>query len=100
MNYIKLSTLEFPLYEGDVRIDHPEIGKDFVCPDTYATVNINEKPSYNIATQKTVFGAPFEKDGEWFVDVLVVELTEEEKQFITKNPFEPTEDPIKVEVLL
>ena len=30
--YIKLATREFPLHQGDIRLEHPEIGADFIGP--------------------------------------------------------------------
>ena len=29
--YIKLATREFPLHQGDIRLEHPEIGEEFIC---------------------------------------------------------------------
>lgn len=94
MNYINLLTLEFPRYEGDIRLDHPEIGEVFVCPETYAPVTVSEEPSFDVYTQKIVFGAPYLNNNEWFVDLLVVELTDEEKASKKLKPSEIETNPI------
>jgi len=36
--YRKKSTGEYPRFQGDVRLEHPEIGDVFICPDTYEPV--------------------------------------------------------------
>ena len=63
--YIKLSTLEYPRHEGDIRVDHPEIGAEFVCPFTYAPVEWVDAPQYDLATQRVSEGAPELVDGKW-----------------------------------
>jgi len=85
MNYINLLTLEFPRYEGDIRHAHPEIGKEFVCPSTYAPVTVLPIPAINDQNQKTQFGTPYENDGQWRVDLVVVDLTNEEKAMRNKK---------------
>jgi hypothetical protein len=76
--YIKLSTREFPLYQGDVRLDHPEIGEEFICPDTYAEVAWTEPPSYDPITMRRGYDAPIKVDNKWFASWLVREATPEE----------------------
>jgi hypothetical protein len=44
MAYINITTNEYPLYEGDIRLAHPEIGEDFILPSEYATVELEPVP--------------------------------------------------------
>jgi hypothetical protein len=81
--YIKLSTLEYPRHEGDIRIEHPDIREDqtwpnFPCPDTYALVTPIQIPSYNEETQCAEEIAPVQIDGVWTQQFLVRDLTTEE----------------------
>lgn len=81
--YIKLSTLEYPRYEGDIRLEYREIlesqtGDTFPCPDTYATVQWVDEPSYNIETQLAYELAPVNNNGTWFMVWAVRDLTQEE----------------------
>jgi hypothetical protein len=81
--YIKLSTLEYPRHEGDIRIEHPDIREDqtypnFPCPDTYALVTPIQIPSYNEETQCAEEIAPIQIEGVWTQQFLVRDLTAEE----------------------
>ena len=81
--YIKLSTLEYPRHEGDIRAEHPEISEDqtgvsFVCPDTHASVEWVDAPQYDIATQRVSEGAPELVDGKWRMTWVVRQATQEE----------------------
>lgn len=93
MKYIKLSTLEFPLYQGDIRLEHPEIGEEFVCPSTYAPVTVSSYPTIDSNTQKTQLGTPYQSNGQWLVDFSVVELTDEEKAIRSTKPSEIEQNP-------
>lgn len=81
--YIKLSTLEYPLHEGDIRLEHPEIlesqtGPTFPCPDTYAPVEWVERPA-NIGENQTADIQPPQLiDGKWVAQWRVRDLTAEE----------------------
>ena len=76
--YIKLSTLEYPRYQGDIRLDHPEIGNDFVCPDTYTPVADTEPPSFDGSTQTIEQVSPVQVDGVWLQTWIIRDLTAEE----------------------
>ena len=78
--YIKLSTLEFPLYQGDIRLEYPDMGEQFVVPDTYAEV-IVEEPPFISSTQKKSLSAPYQQDGVWRCDWSVGDLTQEELDY-------------------
>lgn len=84
-SFIKLSTLEYPRHEGDIRLEYPNIletetGETFPCPETYAKVIENNRPIYNYQTQKCVEMTPQYVDGVWVQTWKIVDLTEEEKQ--------------------
>lgn len=64
MNYIKLATMEYPRHQGDIRLEHPDIGDEFVCPDTYAHVQDTPEPEVT-ETQKVVELLPVMVDGVW-----------------------------------
>ena len=99
MNYINLLTLEFPWYEGDIRLNHPEIGEEFVCPNTYAPVTVSPEPVIDNQHQRTKFGTPYESNGQWVVDLVVVNLTDEEKAMKNKKPSEIELDPVRKAIM-
>lgn len=81
--YIKLSTLEYPRHEGDIRIEHPEIqesqtGDTFPCPSTYALVVPTTVPAFNEATQIAQLQAPVQVNGVWTQQWSVRSLTTQE----------------------
>jgi hypothetical protein len=76
--YVKISTLEYPRHEGDIRLEHPEIGATFTCPDTYALVAKVEKPSFDPKTQLLYQGDPVFSGGEWRQNWIVRDKTPEE----------------------
>ena len=81
--YIKLSTLEFPRYEGDIRLDHRDIlesqtGDTFPCPSTYAPVAYVEAPEIDYQTQMTEMIAPIQDEsGNWKMAWTIRDLTSE-----------------------
>ena len=81
-SYIKLSTLEYPRHEGDIRQEHPEITEDqtgptFPCPDTYALVAETPMPESS-ATQVVTEAAPTQINGVWTRVWVVRDATAEE----------------------
>jgi hypothetical protein len=78
MRYIKLSTLEYPRHQGDIRLEYPNMGDEFVCPDTYALVNVEPIPDYDPDTSVFEFQDPYERDGQWFQNAIIRLLTQEE----------------------
>jgi len=81
--YIKLSTLEYPRYEGDIRLEYPEITEDqtgatFPCPNTYALVTPVQMPECNYEIQCVEELPPVQIDGVWTQRFLVRDLTVEE----------------------
>jgi len=95
MIYIKLETLEFPRFQGDIRNEHPEIGEEFVCPGTYAPVVEGSFPEYDYETQKVIHGDPENVDGVWKVDFKIVPLSETELKVRAEKPKSPFENLIK-----
>jgi hypothetical protein len=80
--YIKLSTLEFPRYEGDIRLDHPEIsegltGDEFPCPETYAKVKIGEYPKIDDTRQGTAYDVPKLVNEEWICEYKIINFSPE-----------------------
>lgn len=96
MMYIKLETLEFPRYQGDIRNEHPEIGEEFVCPKTYAPVYEEPVPQFDIETQKPVYDAPKNLDGTWKVGFKIVPLSPVELAVRADKPLSPFEQMMKV----
>jgi hypothetical protein len=63
--YIKLSTEEYPRFQGDIRLEHPEIGDVFICPDTYAEVYDPATAVVPGENEIAVEGAPLKTGGRW-----------------------------------
>ena len=80
--YIKLSTLEYPRHEGDIRLEHPEIGEKFVCPPTYALVHPTAPPEFVAGDQVANELPPQLIDGQWFMTWQIHTYTQEEKDYI------------------
>lgn len=93
--YIKLSTLEYPRHEGDIRYDHPEIREDqtgdtFPCPSTYALVEWTDRPDFNPDTQAAYETPPVQIEGKWKMVWAVRDLTPQEIQILNKQNSENT----------
>ena len=93
--YIKLATFEYPRYQGDIRLEHPEIlesqtGDSFPCPDTYAPVQYVDMPDA-LETQTIEAGPPVQDElGNWIASWVVRDLTPEEIQAAEQRPkFDP-----------
>lgn len=78
MQYIKLATKEFPLHEGDIRLEHPEIGETFVCPDTYAVVLPAMPPAIDTTKYRYADVVAVFEYGVWRAKFNVVEKTQQE----------------------
>lgn len=68
--YLKLSTMEYPRFEGDIRLDYPEITEDqtgdtFPCPADYVVVTEVPCPAFDGATQAAIQLMPQQIDGVW-----------------------------------
>ena len=80
--YIKLETLEYPRHPGDIRLEHPEIGEDFVCPSDYAEVQSTPPPDFISGEQYPFELPPTESNGVWVMNWAVHTYTQEEKDFL------------------
>lgn len=74
--YLKIATGEYYFYEGDIRLEHPNMGKEFVCPPEYVKVKEVSLPSYDSMTQNVVGSVEF-INGEWIQIWQVVALSPE-----------------------
>lgn len=78
MNYIKLSTGEYPRHAGDIALD----------PNgEYALVEWVDQPSFDIKTQCCVDGPPLNDNGIWRRTWVVRPMTQEEIDEVNK-PFD------------
>ena len=77
--YIKLSDNTFPVYEGDIRLEYPDIpqdvtGKLFPYPENYAPVLTSDLPIYDLETQDVMCtGAQF-INNQWQTTWSVINL--------------------------
>ena len=91
MAYLKLSTLEYPFFEGDVRLVHPEIteaqtGDTFPCPDEFVKVVEVAPPTIDITkNQYFVEEAPQQIDGVWTQVFSVQVYTAEQLAWIAEQ---------------
>ena len=93
MIYINLEDLSFPHHQGDIRIEHPEIGDEFVCPPTFALVEIGPEPVIDRSEYKLGFSTPYQQDGAWRVNFVPVPLSAEEKANQRRKPSEMQRNP-------
>ena len=84
MSYLKLSTMEYPLFEGDIRLEHPEIsefqtGDTFPCPENFVKVKEIEHPNFDASQNQYVKEQmPQQIDGVWTQVFSVETYTAEE----------------------
>jgi hypothetical protein len=64
--YIKKDTLEYPRYEGDIRLEHPEIGEVFELPETYEPVYLQDPEGSAPRGMRYVEDTPTSIDGTWY----------------------------------
>lgn len=95
MIYLKLPTMEYPRYEGDIRLEHSEIREDqtgdtFPVPPDYAVVTITKPPEL-AKDQYLTEDAPVQKDGKWYNVWIVKDMTPEQIDMRNKvqNEFPP-----------
>jgi hypothetical protein len=84
MIYLKLSTMEYPRFEGDIRLEYPEIAEDqtgdsFPCPDTYVKVQFASPPKFDVEQHQYLKELPPQQiDGVWTQIFQINVYTEEE----------------------
>jgi hypothetical protein len=88
--YIQIETKEYPQYEGDIRLQYPDIpenltGDEFPCPDTYAKVEWVDLPDHNRNSHFAYELPPVQENGVWKMQWVVRELTDEEKEVRQTN---------------
>jgi hypothetical protein len=76
--YINITTKQYPLHQGDIRLEVDGIGEEFVCPEGYAEVQPSLIPVMT-DTQNCVEEAPILlQDGTWIKQFRVFDMTAEE----------------------
>jgi hypothetical protein len=81
--FIKISTGQYPLHEGDIREMHPEITEDqtgdtFPTPPDFSVVERIDLPDIDHLLQKFYEGKPECVDGVWRMTWVIVDRSEEE----------------------
>jgi|APCry1669189034_1035192.scaffolds.fasta_scaffold29309_2 hypothetical protein len=76
--YIKLSTLDYPRHQGDIRLEHPEIGDEFICPNTYAEVFDPNDFTFDKHLQTVHEEPPSLIDGKWYKNYVIKNYTQQE----------------------
>ena len=76
--YIKLATGEYPTHQGDVRVEYPEMGDEFILPETYAFVRSTMPPEHDYVTQRPIEIYPVLLNGEWVMQWDIRDATQEE----------------------
>jgi len=77
-SYIQISTLKYPMHQGDIRLLHPEIGETFVCPDDFALIFETPAPDFSPDTQIAEEKAPHFDGAQWVRVWQIRNLTPEE----------------------
>lgn len=90
MNYLKLSTMEYPVHEGDIRLEYPEITEDqtgdtFPLPNTYVKVQEVTPPQFEQTSQYVITGQPEQVDGIWRQVWIVCDRTQEQLKRIKEE---------------
>jgi hypothetical protein len=89
MNFLKLSTMQYPLQEGDIRLEYPEItenqtGATFPVPADYVSVEQTTPPSYDPKTQYLSQSTPVQANGAWQSVWVVNDFTAEQLAMIAE----------------
>ena len=98
--FIKLSDNTYPLYEGDIRLEFPNIpenvtGDSFPCPEGFAKVLVDQYPTFDSRTHTVQALPPKLIDGQWRVFwAEPTLLTDEElariQKYIDENKSKPS----------
>lgn len=83
MNFLKLSTMQYPIQEGDIRLEYPEITDDqtgaaFPLPSGYVEVEQTPMPVFNELTQYLTQSAPVQVGQTWQSVWVVNDMTAEQ----------------------
>ena len=87
--FINVSTLEYPLHEGDIRLLYPEIlesqtGDTFPCPNEFAKVFWVD-PIFDSTYQYVSEALPQQLNGVWTISWVVKDMTQDELLEQTKE---------------
>lgn len=75
--YINTATLQYPLFQGDIRLEFPNMGDEFVLPNGYAEIIAIPWPeNYDRTLFRVAELAPENVDGVWMQRFEVVAKTE------------------------
>ena len=83
--YIELFTSAYPRHQGDVRLQYPDMGQEFVLPETYAYVEWVDPPACDELLQRAEEVAPELVGGTWYMRWTVRDLTQEEIDSIARD---------------
>ena len=86
--YIRISNKEYPIHEGDIRLEHPEIGELFICPVDFAPVYQQFIPIYDQMKQTCFETKPVLTETGWVTTFEIRDLTEQEINYLASllNP--------------
>lgn len=95
--YLKKSTMQYPLHQGDIRLMYPDMGEEFVIPDEdIVEVEETSLPAVE-ENQYYIEQKPILIDGKWVRQFDVIAMTEEEitarKEMMEKLFPNPPVDP-------
>lgn len=100
MMFINLVTKDFPRYEGDIRLEYPNMGDQFVCPSNYAVVEELAQPEFDVSIHNLIYDIPFEENGSWKVGFVVENMPTRAIKEFNKKPSELEQDPFIKAIML
>lgn len=71
--YRKRDTGQYPVFQGDIRLEYPDMGETFVCPDTYEPVYASTPPLLT-ASERLSEAQPVMLSGRWVQQFEVVAI--------------------------
>lgn len=77
MTYLKLSTMEYPRYVGDIALEYSDFD-GINIPSDYVAVEQTTPPTYDLKTQYLDQTAPIQVDGVWQSVWVVQDYTAEQ----------------------
>lgn len=88
--YINKETNEYPRYQGDVRLVHPEISEEFICPPCFIEVVETQTPDFDATKETLVEEFPEFVDGAYIQKWRIEPLDELTIFKIQTRPKDPT----------
>ena len=75
--YINIATLQYPLFQGDIRLEFPNMGEEFILPEGYAEIiSIPWPENYDPKLFRVAELSPENVNGNWMQRFEVVAKTE------------------------